>query len=163
MLAAGEHTPSVIFTPRDSAEYSPAQAAVSLTVAMAIPVIAWSTPEPITCGVPLSAAQLNATALVPGTFTYTPAAGEVLGPGSHTLSVTFTPADTMNYEPARDIVMLTVIEQSPVVITWPTPSAISYGAALSDTQLNAAASVPGTFTYLLTPASCSRRAGIRSR
>jgi Flp pilus assembly CpaE family ATPase len=147
VLAAGEHTPSVVFTPKDSAEYSPAQAAVSLTVAMAIPVIAWSTPEPITCGVPLSAAQLNATASVPGTFTYTPAAGEVLGSGSHTLSVTFTPADTLNYETARDIVVLTVIEQSPVAITWPAPSAISYGASLSDTQLNATASVPGTFTY----------------
>jgi hypothetical protein len=36
-------------------------------------------------------------------------------------------------------------------ITWPTPSAITYSAALSATQLNATASVPGTFVY--TPAS----------
>ena len=36
-------------------------------------------------------------------------------------------------------------------ITWANPAAISYGTALSGTQLNATASVPGTFVY--TPAS----------
>ena len=35
----------------------------------------------------------------------------------------------------------------PTVITWPAPAAISYGTALSATQLNATASVPGTFVY----------------
>ena len=37
-------------------------------------------------------------------------------------------------------------EISPL-ITWPVPSAISYGTALNATQLNATASVPGTFVY----------------
>jgi len=32
-------------------------------------------------------------------------------------------------------------------ITWPAPAAITYGTALSSTQLNATASYPGTFTY----------------
>ena len=32
-------------------------------------------------------------------------------------------------------------------ITWANPAAITYGTALGATQLNAAASVPGTFTY----------------
>jgi RHS repeat-associated protein len=36
--------------------------------------------------------------------------------------------------------------QTPV-ITWPTPAAISYGTALSATQLDATASVAGTFVY----------------
>ena len=36
-------------------------------------------------------------------------------------------------------------------ITWATPAAITYGTALSSTQLDATASVPGTFTY--TPAA----------
>jgi len=36
-------------------------------------------------------------------------------------------------------------------ITWPTPSAITYGTALSATQLNATASVSGSFVY--TPAT----------
>ena len=36
-------------------------------------------------------------------------------------------------------------------ITWPTPAAITYGTAISNTQLDAAASTPGTLTY--TPAA----------
>jgi sugar lactone lactonase YvrE len=42
-------------------------------------------------------------------------------------------------------------EKSTFTITWDTPADINYGTALSSTQLNAAASVSGTFTY--TPAS----------
>jgi hypothetical protein len=37
------------------------------------------------------------------------------------------------------------------IITWANPAAITYGTALSGTQLNATANVPGTFVY--TPAS----------
>jgi len=45
---------------------------------------------------------------------------------------------------------LTVTGQTVPTITWATPAAITYGTALSATQLNATASVPGTFAY--TPA-----------
>jgi len=45
---------------------------------------------------------------VPGTFAYTPAAGTVLGAGSHTLFVLFTPTDTTNYRSVVDFVTLTV-------------------------------------------------------
>ena len=47
---------------------------------------------------------------------------------------------------------ITVSKATPA-ITWPTPAAITYGTALSATQLNATGrrSVPGTFVY--TPAS----------
>src|ERR1041385_2096551 len=38
-------------------------------------------------------------------------------------------------------------------ITWATPTAITYGTALSSTQLNATASVAGTFVY--TPAAAT--------
>ncbi len=147
VLAAGEHTPSVIFTPADTSNYTVARAAVSLTVAKAMPAISWPTPDPITCGAALSATQLNATAPVKGLFVYTPAAGEVLPAGAHTLTVTFTPADTMNYKMAHAAVLLTVTETSPTLITWPTPSAISYGTALSTLQLNATAPIMGTFIY----------------
>jgi len=40
-----------------------------------------------------------------------------------------------------------VIFQQPPTITWPTPANIVYGTALSGTQLNAIASVPGIITY----------------
>ena len=59
------------------------------------PSITWPTPADITYGTALSGTQLDATANVQGTFTYTPAAGTVLGAGNdQTLSVSFAPTDT---------------------------------------------------------------------
>jgi len=147
VLAAGEHTPSVVFTPADTSNYTTVQAAVSLRVSKATPAIDWTTPEPMACGTALSATQLSARASVLGSFVYNPGVGAVLADGEHTLSVTFTPADTTNYTPAQADVPLTVTETSPAAITWLAPSAIPYGTALSSLQLNATASVPGTFAY----------------
>lgn len=114
-----------------------------------LPVITWNAPAAITYGTPLSPTQLNATADVPGTFTYTPAAGAVLNAGTQTLSATFTPTDAVNYASVTSTVPLTISKATPV-ITWAAPSAITYGTPLSGTQLNATAGVPGTFAY--TPA-----------
>jgi Flp pilus assembly CpaE family ATPase len=146
-LAAGEHSLSVVFNPTETSDYSPSQATVSLTVTKAFPVILWPTPDPIASGATLSAAQLNATSAVPGSFAYSPGAGEKPVPGVHQLSVTFTPTDTLNYATVHAVASLTVTEKLPTLITWPFPSVISYGTALSDAQLNATASVPGTFIY----------------
>ena len=147
VLAAGEHKLSVVFTPEDTLSYSPSRATASLTVAKATPVITWPTPDPVVCGAALSATQLNATATVPGSFAFKPAAGEVFTPEMHELSVTFTPADTLNYTTVRAVVPLTVTKKLTTFITWPIPPPISYGTALSINQLNATASVPGTFVY----------------
>jgi hypothetical protein len=114
------------------------------------PTITWTAPAPIAYGTALSATQLNATASVPGTYSYTPASGTVLTAGSQTLNVTFTPTDSTDYTTATASVTLTVNKSTPT-ITWTAPAAIAYGTALSATQLNATASVPGTFSY--TPAS----------
>lgn len=55
---------------------------------------------------------------VPGTFAYTPASGTILSPGTHTLSVTFTPTDTTDYTTATDTVTLSVpIASSAGIIT----------------------------------------------
>ncbi len=110
------------------------------------PTITWATPAAITYGTALSSTQLNATASVPGTFTYTPAVTTVLNAGSQTLSASFTPADTAKYNSASGTVSLTVNKATPT-ITWGTPGPITQGAALSATQLDASASVPGTFAY----------------
>jgi hypothetical protein len=74
----------------------------------------------------------------------------VLSAGSQTLSTTFTPTDTANYNTATKSVTLTVNKATPV-ITWANPAAITYGTALSSTQLNASANVAGSFVY--TPAA----------
>jgi pilus assembly protein CpaE len=146
VLPVGENTLTVNFTPNDAAGYTTAQTTVQLTVNQATPAITWPAPAPIFLRTALSAAQLNATASVPGTFTYTPAAGEVLPAGEHTLSVTFTPDDADGYTEAQASVSLTVAQATPT-ITWPAPASIAYGTALGANQLNATASVPGTFVY----------------
>src|SRR5262249_28424171 len=99
---------AVRFTPAEFGSYAvtltargaagataPSQA--TILVDKATPVVTWSDPGAIVYGTPLSDAQVNATADVPGTFTYDVAADSVLGAGSHTLEVTFTPDDTDHY------------------------------------------------------------------
>ena len=72
-------------------------------------------PDPIVYGTALGSGQLDATANVPGTFSYTPAAGTILGLGSHTLSVTFTPSDTLDYTTATATTTITVEPATPTV------------------------------------------------
>gem|GEM_PF-1029305 len=69
----------------------------TLVIAQAQSIISWPVPNEIVFGTALSGTQLNATADVPGTLTYSPAAGAVLNAGSQNLSVTFGPTDTTNY------------------------------------------------------------------
>jgi hypothetical protein len=99
----------------------------------------------------MSGTQLDAVAMadgspVAGTYSYNPAAGVILGAGSQTLSVTFTPTNTTLYSSATSTVTLRVNQATPVV-TWANPAAITAGTPLSSTQLDATASVPGTFVY----------------
>ena len=117
------------------------------------PVITWPAPAAITQGAALTGTQLTATASVPGTFVYTPAAGTVLATGAHTLSLAFTPADITRYNSATASTTITVnpAPKTTPVITWPAPAAITQGTALSTIQLKATASVPGAFVY--TPAA----------
>jgi centrosomal CEP192-like protein len=153
VLKSGPQTLSVTFTPTDTTDYTTATATVALTVNQATPAITWPAPAAITYGTALSATQLDASSIVPGTFAYSPAAGTVLKPGAETLSVTFTPTDSTDYKAATATVTLTVksATQSTPAITWATPAAITYSTALSATQLDASSTVAGTFAY--TPAA----------
>jgi predicted secreted protein len=72
------------------------------------PTITWTTPSPISYGTALGATQLDASASVAGTFTYSPAAGTVLPAGPQKLSTTFTPSDTTDYATTMDYVQLMV-------------------------------------------------------
>lgn len=228
---AGNQSLSVTFTPTDATDYTTATGNVTLAVGKATPTVTWTAPTAITYGTALSATQLDATASVPGTFVYSPAAGQIPVAGSQTLSVTFTPTDTTDYSalPAQTVQLTvnmaafnvtcpsagmtfgssvpglpavvtgevtgdgitascstTATSSSPVgsypitgtlndpnsklsnytvtntlgtltvskatpVITWTTPVAVTLGATLGSTQLNATANVPGAFVY--TPAS----------
>jgi N-acetylneuraminic acid mutarotase len=145
--AGASQTLSVTFTPTDTTDYNSVTQTATINVNPATPVLTWSNPANITYGTPLSGTQLNATASVPGTFTYTPAAGTILGAGAgQTLSVTFTPTDSVDYSSATTTVSLVVNPATPV-LSWLSPADITYGTPLSGTQLDATANVPGTFIY----------------
>jgi phage-related protein len=146
VFGAGDQTLTVTFTPTDATNYTTATATVMLTVNQATPTISWAAPAAITYGTPLSRRQLNALSTVAGTFTYSPAAGTVLGAGQQTLTVTFTPTDTTDYTTATATVTLTVNQATPMIL-WATPAAITYGTPLSGAQLNARSPVAGSFDY----------------
>ena len=117
-----------------------------LTIQKATPTITWTQPAAITPGTALSGTQLDASANVPGSFVYTPAAGTILPMGANqNLSVTFTPTDKVDYKTVSTQTMITVAKIDPTV-TW-TPAAITVGTALGPAQLNASANVPGSFVY----------------
>lgn len=86
-----------------------------------MPILTWNTPAAIPAGTALGAAQLNATANVPGTFTYDPIAGTVLGVGSHLLTATFTPTDPDLYFSGTVQVTLEVqpANQAPTITAGP--------------------------------------------
>lgn len=146
MLGAGIQTLSVVFTPSNTTNYSPATASVTLQVNQATTKISWNKLAAITYGTSLSSTQLDATASVPGAFSYSPDVGTVLTAGTQMLSVTFTPTDTTDYQSSTDTVTIKVNPAEPAV-TWSAPAAISYGTPLGGTQLDATASVPGSFSY----------------
>src|SRR5262249_1863787 len=147
LKAGSNQTLSVSFAPTDTTDYNNATKSVTINVAQATPILTWSNPADIYYGTALSGTQLNATSSVAGTFTYTPASGTVLKAGSNqTLSVSFAPTDTTDFSNATKSVTINVAQATPV-LTWSNPADISYGTALSSTQLNATSSVAGTFTY----------------
>ena len=151
LKAGDDQTLSVSFTPSDTADFNDATGSAAINVDKATPTITWADPDDIVYGTPLSGTQLDATASVPGNFAYTPTAGTVLSAGDdQTLSVLFTPNDSVDYNGAAGTAAINVDQITPS-LTWATPAPIVYGTALSVTQLNATASVPGTFSY--TPAA----------
>jgi len=146
LLDAGDNQPLAFYFTSSDPNYTDCSGAQFINVKPANPVITWADPAAITYGTPLDGTQLNATANVPGTFTYNPAAGTVLNAGlNQALGVTFTPSNA-NYTTATATVHIDVYPAAPT-ITWADPAAITYGTALGDAQLNASSSTPGTFTY----------------
>jgi hypothetical protein len=115
--------------------FAAASATTPLTVGRATPLVVWATPADIPFGTPLGSGQLNAVAEDPttlaslaGTFSYDPAAGTVLGAGGHTVTVTFTPADSADYTTAGGSVTLQVELVRPTFSNLSAPP-ITFGAA----------------------------------
>ncbi len=120
--------------------------AAYVIVPPAVPTLTWATPVSIFYGTPLSAAQLNATASVPGTFAYSPSAGTILPVGSDKLSVTFTPTDTVDYTTATAQVSITVNPALPVLGSLSPTIATAGGAAFTLT-VNGSGFAAGATVY----------------
>ncbi len=151
LQAGNAQTLTATFTPNELREFRVTEATVAINVSQADPIIDWSDPADIVYLTPLSSTQLDAVEQngLAGSFDYAPAAGTVLSAGNdQTLSVTFIPTDTVNYNNATADVLIDVLMATPS-ISWSNPAAISYGTPLSATQLNATADgdLPGTFVY----------------
>jgi hypothetical protein len=102
--------------------------AAVLTVNKATPIITWDNPADIVYGTALGGTQLNATASVPGSFVYTPAAGTILNEGAgQNLRVDFTPTDTVNYNSATKTVQINVTPKS-VTVTANSGQSKVYGS-----------------------------------
>ncbi len=137
-LGVGAHSITAVYA-GDTNFLTSTSSALGITVGPGAPVITWDNPAPITYGTLLSSTQLNATASVPGTFSYTPSAFTLLSAGTQTLKVVFTPTSG-GYTTASSSVTLVVNPATPQ-INWPTPAPITFGTALSGIQLNATVAV----------------------
>lgn len=143
---------SVTFTPKDTDNYNTTTTTVTLTVNKATPMIT-SAPSAsaITYGQALSDSLLTGgSASVAGAFSWTNGTitPSVSDSGITQYPVTFTPADSNNYNATTTGVTLIVNKATPIITTAPTASAITYGESLSESYLTGGSvSVEGTFTW----------------
>ena len=114
-----------------------------------VPPVSWATPAPIVYGTPLSALQLDAASTVPGSFTYSPAAGTVLNVGQQTLNVTFMPNDTVDYSSGTGSVTLTVIPATPMIALTASANPVfaTYAVSFTASLPSYASSQTGTMTF----------------
>jgi glucose/arabinose dehydrogenase len=109
-------------TPTDDVTFT---AQFSISDVKLLPLITWATPAPITAGTALSSTQLNASAgyngnPLPGTFTYTPPGGTVLGEGNgRQLRAKFFPTNSTLYDTISKVVTIDVL---------PAPTQVFYRA-----------------------------------
>ena len=118
----------------------------ALVIGKATPTVTWTNPATIAYGTALGATQLNASASfngssLPGNFTYTPAAGTVLGAGSgQLLSVSFAATDSTDFSTATATANITVtpaLSISVSSLTYPAQLVGSSSSAQTVTLSNA--------------------------
>jgi hypothetical protein len=152
--------------------YLAASASQSATVVRANSGVTWATPASIPYGAPLSGTQLDATANTAGTFVYTPPAGTILGVGTHTLAVTFTPTLSQLYFSATVKVAIVVsktattatitshlpnpsIVGQPVTVQFTVTPATGYGTPTGRVSVSGGAGVTCSATLTAGSGSCA--------
>ncbi|MGA2851301.1 MAG: hypothetical protein ABSE46_20045 [Terracidiphilus sp.] len=95
-------------SPRIVAARREAEQELELPLIRRIPVITWVDPASVKRGQALTGRELDAFSDVPGTFVFTPSAGNVPPQGICTLSTQFIPSDSKRYELTTATVVLEV-------------------------------------------------------
>ena len=141
------------------ANYSSSLQTTTFTISPAVTVVAFPQPASVVFGTALGATQLNATATatgigaVPGSFTYTPAAGTVLGSGITTLTAQFMPSNPANFTtPVAATTSLTVSQAPTTAVVTTSASPVLERVAVTFTanvKTTTGGTVPvGTITFL---------------
>lgn len=92
-------------------------------------------------GIPIG----NGTITTTGTVSTATFATSTLPTGTNTITATYQGVG--NFGPSTSTPTTVTISQATPAITWAAPSPITYGTALSATQLDATSTTAGTFTY----------------
>ena len=169
-IGQGQHAVKASY-PGDGVYAGSASATTSLTAASGAPAVTLNlspasitTIQPLTVTVVVSGGSANpvptgsvqlsasgytsaAVSLSSGSAVITVPAGSFL-PGTDALSASYVPdsAGSSLYSSASGTASVTVTKATPI-LAWATPAPIAYGTALTGVQLNATASVPGSFLY----------------
>ena len=99
-----------------------------MTVQKLNPVITWSAPAGIAFGTPLSSTQLNASANIAGTFTYSPVIGQIPDAGPRVLTAVFSPTDGATYNSITVMVTLQVAKADQALTSFVNlPSNLKFG------------------------------------
>ena len=149
-MTSGTTACTVLMDQAGDTNYSPATEVTATVLALkAVPTVtAWPAASAITYGQTLASSTLSGgSATVAGGFAFTtpstaPTAGTALQ------SVTFTPADLVDYTTIVSTVSVTVNKATPTILIAPTASNITYGQTLASSTLSGgSATVAGGFAF----------------
>ena len=157
VLAAGSQTLTVTFTPTDAVTYATATATVSLVVNKANASVTLGALSQTYDGATKSVTAATTPAGLATVITYNGGATLPIAAGSYTVIATVTDP---NYTGSGSAT-LTLAKGTPV-ITWATPAPVTVGTSLSNSQLNASATVGGTFVYTPLAGTVMSSAGTQS-
>ncbi len=121
----------------NASDSDPFPAGDSLTIALGTSTICTMTLTPEAGAVPNS-----------GSGKCSPTSNTVLTAGTSELSGTFNASGAdPSFEATTPGTVQVVVAQATPKVSWPTPAPITFGTRLSSAQLDASASVPGSFVY----------------
>jgi hypothetical protein len=158
VLTAGPHTLSVTFTPTDTTDYSSSTTTVQITVTPAVLTVtaanasrAYGAANPTFTDTIIGYVNGDTSSVVTGAASLTTTATTASPAGTYPITAAAGTLAASNYTFTFVNGALT-ITQTGANLTWTTPAAITYGAALSAAQLDATSGgVAGVFAY--TPAA----------